>query len=66
MCDIHVIHNGYSYMKSCSSDPAAAVMKANATCTVVKSECNTVIVDTLTPWDGNLILSGRKVILDKL
>uniref|UniRef100_A0AAG5DDT0 Uncharacterized protein n=1 Tax=Anopheles atroparvus TaxID=41427 RepID=A0AAG5DDT0_ANOAO len=44
------------------SEAAAAgdVMLANCTCTLIKGpDCN-VIVDTMTPWDGDLLLRRKK------
>jgi len=32
-------------------------MEANCTCTLIKGPKN-VIVDTMTPWDGDVILAG--------
>lgn len=47
---VHVLQDGYSRLED-------GVMRANCTCTLVKGP-NIVIVDTLTAWDKNVILSG--------
>lgn len=50
--EIIVLNEGYSYMESGDD----SVMIANCTCTLIKShDCN-IIVDTMTPWDGDLLL----------
>lgn len=50
--EVHVLYNGYS--KSNENG-----MEANCTCTLIKGKFN-VIVDTMTAWDGDLILEGLK------
>ncbi|XP_055595029.1 metallo-beta-lactamase domain-containing protein 1 [Uranotaenia lowii] len=63
-----VLNEGYSFMENLpdlhgrtmdnDTDRAvpSATMMANCTCTLIKSpDCN-VIVDTMTPWDGDLLL----------
>ncbi|CAL8094003.1 unnamed protein product [Orchesella dallaii] len=50
MCEVTVLKNGYAFLKD-------GFMHANCTCTVVRSPENTVIVDTMTPWDGPFIQS---------
>lgn len=50
--DIIVLNEGYSYMDQDDD----SVMIANCTCTLIKShDCN-IIVDTMTPWDSDLLL----------
>lgn len=50
--EIIVLNEGYSYMEQ-NDD---SVMIANCTCTLIKShDCN-IIVDTMTPWDSDLLL----------
>ncbi|XP_058816321.1 metallo-beta-lactamase domain-containing protein 1-like [Topomyia yanbarensis] len=52
MNEIVVLNEGYSYMEKDDD----SVMIANCTCTLIKShDCN-IIVDTMTPWDGDLLL----------
>lgn len=52
MNEIIVLNEGYSYMEKDDD----SVMIANCTCTLIKShDCN-IIVDTMTPWDGDLLL----------
>lgn len=53
MNELIVLNEGYSAMEE---DGAGSVMVANCTCTLIKShDCN-IIVDTMTPWDGDLLL----------
>ncbi len=52
MCEVFVLKNGYAFLKD-------GTMHANCTCTVVKSPKNTVIFDTMTPWDGQFILTSE-------
>lgn len=50
--EIIVLNEGYSYMEQDDD----SVMIANCTCTLIKShDCN-IIVDTMTPWDSDLLL----------
>ncbi|XP_055635456.1 metallo-beta-lactamase domain-containing protein 1 [Toxorhynchites rutilus septentrionalis] len=50
--EIIVLNEGYSYMEG----DDGSLMIANCTCTLIKShDCN-IIVDTMTPWDGDLLL----------
>lgn len=50
--EVIVLNEGYSYMEKDDD----SVMIANCTCTLIKShDCN-IIVDTMTPWDGDLLL----------
>lgn len=54
MNEIVVLYEGYSYLEKGDD----SVMIANCTCTLIKSpDCN-IIVDTMTPWDGDLLLKG--------
>lgn len=54
MNEIIVLNEGYSYMEKDDD----SVMIANCTCTLIKGhDCN-IIVDTMTPWDGDLLLKG--------
>ncbi|CAH1406233.1 unnamed protein product [Nezara viridula] len=48
--EVLIIHNGYSKV-------VEGGMEANCTCTLIKGKYN-VIVDTMTPWDSELILKG--------
>ena len=47
-----VLFNGYSRV---SED--GKIMKANCTCTLIRSKELNIIVDTMTPWDKDKILS---------
>ena len=49
--EVFIIHNGYS--KSIEIG-----MEANCTCTLIKGKYN-VIVDTMTPWDREVVLEGN-------
>lgn len=50
--EIFVLTEGYSYMV----ENEDSIMMANCTCTLIKSpDCN-IIVDTMTPWDSDLLL----------
>ena len=49
--EIFVLSDGYSRLDGEGS------MLANCTCTLIKGPKN-VIVDTMTPWDGQLIVAG--------
>lgn len=51
MCDITVLFDGYYLLKN------EQEMKANCTCTLIRGVHN-IIVDTMTPWDGDKILNG--------
>lgn len=56
--EIIVLNEGYSYMDKDDD----SVMVANCTCTLIKShDCN-IIVDTMTPWDGDLLLQSEYII----
>ena len=48
MAEYHIIQEGYSSLEN-------GLMKANATCILVMTPANTIIVDTLTPWDSEVI-----------
>lgn len=49
---VYILHEGYSEF-------LGDEMKANCTCTVIKGRKN-IIVDTMTPWDKDLILEKLK------
>ena len=49
--EVHILADGYSKVDS------EGFMLANCSCTLIKgSKC--VIVDTMTPWDREVILAG--------
>src|SRR5581483_1283012 len=50
---IFILKEGYAYTDN------DGWMRANASCTLVKTPQNLIIVDTLTPWDGPLILESN-------
>uniref|UniRef100_A0A182K0W7 Uncharacterized protein n=1 Tax=Anopheles christyi TaxID=43041 RepID=A0A182K0W7_9DIPT len=55
MNQIIVLSEGYSKYEEQEPKPDAPML-ANCTCTLIKGpDCN-VIVDTMTPWDGDLLL----------
>lgn len=51
--EIHILADGYSMIDN------EGYMKANCTCTLIKGTKNT-IVDTMTPWDGPIIMEGLR------
>lgn len=57
MNEVIVLNEGYSAMEEGDGcEGSSSVMVANCTCTLIKShDCN-IIVDTMTPWDGDLLL----------
>lgn len=56
MNELFVLNEGYSAMLEEKEEGGGSVMVANCTCTLIKShDCN-IIVDTMTPWDGDLLL----------
>lgn len=56
MNEVIVLNEGYSAMEEGGGEGSSSVMVANCTCTLIKShDCN-IIVDTMTPWDGDLLL----------
>lgn len=57
MNELIVLNVGYSAMEEKGEvEGEMEVMVANCTCTLIKShDCN-IIVDTMTPWDGDLLL----------
>ncbi|XP_052864263.1 metallo-beta-lactamase domain-containing protein 1 [Anopheles cruzii] len=58
MNEIIVLNEGYSRYEEEEKEPPE--MLANCTCTLIKGrDCN-VIVDTMTPWDGDLLLQRLK------
>lgn len=53
MNEIIVLFDGYSY-------PDGDNQRANCTCTLIKGRANkNIIIDTMTPWDKNKIISGK-------
>ena len=57
--EITVLHNGYSdFVPNQTAD--LSIMKANCTCTLVRNANFNVIVDTMTPWDGDKIKDSLK------
>lgn len=59
MNQIIVLSEGYSKYEQNEPPSADAPMLANCTCTLIKGpDCN-VIVDTMTPWDGDLLLQRK-------
>lgn len=57
MNQVFVLFNGYSYFENHQDPP---IMKANSSCVLIKgkNDCN-VIIDTMTAWDADLLLSGN-------
>ncbi|XP_046965899.1 metallo-beta-lactamase domain-containing protein 1 [Vanessa cardui] len=53
MCTVIVLYDGYSDLKN------ELEMCANCSCTLIKG-CNNIIVDTMTPWDSDKIVSALK------
>lgn len=51
MCEVKVLYDGYSVMTGKDQ------MSANCSCTLIKGDHN-VIVDTMTAWDSQKIISG--------
>lgn len=64
MNELIVLNVGYSAMEERQEavrgvEGEMEVMVANCTCTLIKShDCN-IIVDTMTPWDGDLLLQSE-------
>ena len=57
--EITVLHNGYSdFVPNQTAD--LSIMKANCTCTLIRNANFNVIVDTMTPWDGDKIKDSLK------
>jgi len=56
--EIIVLFNGYSYTHPNNE----SIQIANCTCTLIKGE-KTVIIDTMTPWDKDAILTGIMIII---
>ena len=52
MAEFHMIQEGYSSLEN-------GIMKANASCILVMTPANTIIVDTLTPWDSEVIKKSK-------
>lgn len=51
MNEIIVLFDGYSYGDGGNQ-------RANCTCTLIKRPSTNIIIDTMTPWDKDKILSG--------
>lgn len=49
--EVHILSSGYSVVENNH-------MLANCTCTLIKGPKN-IIVDTMTPWDKDVILKGK-------
>ena len=60
---VEVLSNGYSYVSPLSNDisdnsePTLSVARANCSCVLITGNSN-VIIDTMTPWDKDLILAA--------
>jgi len=53
VCELHILCDGFSRIaEDCTS------MFANCTCTLIKAERVNVIIDSMTPWDSDVILKG--------
>lgn len=52
MNEIKVLFDGYS-------NPDGDIQRANCTCTLIKGVNTNIIIDTMTPWDKDRILSGK-------
>lgn len=52
MNEIIVLFDGYSYEDGHNQ-------RANCTCTLIKGVNSNIIIDTMTPWDKDKILSGK-------
>ncbi|KAL1123385.1 hypothetical protein AAG570_002467 [Ranatra chinensis] len=50
--EVHILHTGYSRTVEGGTE-------ANCTCSIIKGKYN-LIVDTMTPWDQEIILKGLK------
>lgn len=55
--EIWVLHDGYSrFIKSSNENlENESVMEANCSCTLIRNAKYNIIVDTMTPWDGQKI-----------
>lgn len=58
MNSIHVLFNGYCKIDDINKQD----MLANCTCTLIKSQNDIIIVDTMTAWDGNNIIESKTII----
>lgn len=58
MSEIIVLYDGYS------SDAVNNQMTANCSCTLIKGVHN-IIVDTMTAWDSEKIITGKLFSLEK-
>uniref|UniRef100_A0A182Y3A1 Metallo-beta-lactamase domain-containing protein n=1 Tax=Anopheles stephensi TaxID=30069 RepID=A0A182Y3A1_ANOST len=64
MNEIIILSEGYSRYEMENPAPDAPML-ANCTCTLIKGpDCN-VLVDTMTPWDGDLLLQPLDVLEKK-
>lgn len=52
MNEIIVLFDGYSH-------PDGENQRANCTCTLIKGVDKNIIIDTMTPWDKDKIISGK-------
>ena len=52
--EVIILYNGYSDLVT-NQASNVSVMKANCTCTLIRNAKYSVIVDTMTPWDGDKI-----------
>lgn len=57
---VNVLHDGYSYMED-GEDGTEPCFRANCSCVLVTGEAN-VIIDTMTPWDGDLLIKSLRTI----
>ena len=57
--EIIVLHNGYSDIIP-NQAAGLSIMKANCTCTLIRNANYSIIVDTMTPWDGGKIKDSLK------
>ncbi|XP_045777652.1 metallo-beta-lactamase domain-containing protein 1 isoform X2 [Maniola jurtina] len=55
MCDIVVLYDGYSILRSKEE------MSANCSCTLIMGKSNNIIIDTMTSWDADKIVSALKL-----
>lgn len=53
MNEVIVLYNGYSNQLDSER------MDANCTCTLIKGSETNIVVDTMTAWDGDSIVTGR-------
>ena len=55
MYKVHVLEVGYSI-----EDQGSRTMKANCTCSLITNGSKNIVVDTMTPWDGQKLLKKLK------